>query len=82
MVLSKGMVTKGWFPVSRNLCVRMHVNSTRVNKIEAMYERSLVSVKVEPRSTSRTSSALFILPLLKFTCVNVRSQKRVNGNQP
>ena len=34
-----------------------------VNKIEAMHERSLANVKVEPRSTSRLSSALFILPL-------------------
>ena len=31
--------------------------------VEAMHERSLVSVKVEPRSTSRLNSALFILPL-------------------
>ena len=35
-------------------------------KIEAMHERSLVSVKVEPRSTSRLSSALFILPLFIY----------------
>ena len=33
------------------------------NKIEAMQKRSLVSVKVEPRSTSHLSSALFMLPL-------------------
>ena len=32
------------------------------NKIEAMHERSLANVKVEPRLTSRLSSALFILP--------------------
>ena len=49
-----------------------------------MHERSLVSVKVEPRSTSRLSSALFYLASilfkrLKFTCVNVRNQKRVSG---
>ena len=52
-----------------------------------MHERSLESVKFEPRLTSRLSSTLFILPLFyllekKFTCVNVRSQKRVSGNQP
>ena len=52
-----------------------------------MHERSLISVKVEPRSTSRLSSELFILPLfyftgLKFTCINVCSQKCVSGNQP
>ena len=33
------------------------------NKIEEMYERSLISVKGEPRSTSCLSSPLFILPL-------------------
>ena len=55
-----------------------------------MHERSPVIVKVEPRSTSRSSrlsSALFYLAFilfteLKFKCVNVRSQKRVSGNQP
>ena len=35
------------------------------NKIEAMHERSLANVKVEPRSTSRLSSALFILPYVR-----------------
>ena len=33
------------------------------NEIEAMHEILLVNVKVETRSTSRLSSALFILPL-------------------
>ena len=33
------------------------------NTIEAIHERSHVSVKVEPRLTSRLSSAIFILPL-------------------
>ena len=55
-----------------------------------MHERSLVSVKVEPRSTSRLISALFNLPLFylrdenlrALACVSVRSQKRVSGNQP
>ena len=31
-----------------------------------MYERSLVSVKVEPRSTSRLMSTLYILPYFIF----------------
>ena len=31
--------------------MRKHLNFTRVNKIETMYERSRVNVKVEPRST-------------------------------
>ena len=49
-----------------------------------MYERSHVSIKVEPRLTSRFISTLYILPLfyLRFTCVNVRNQKRVSVNQP
>ena len=77
----------GWFPVSRIFYVRTCVKFTFANKIMAMHERSLVSVKVEPRSTSRLSSALFILVFilftwLKFKCVNVHSQKRVSGNQP
>ena len=54
---------KGSFPVSRNFYARTCVKFTFANKIEAMPERSHVSVKVEPRSTSRLSSALFILPL-------------------
>ena len=49
---------------------------------------SLVSVKVEPRSTSRLISALFILPLLFYVrdknvrALTFRSQKCVIGNQP
>ena len=33
------------------------------NKIEAVYERSHVIIKVEPRSTARLISTLYILPL-------------------
>ena len=73
--------------MTRNFYVRTCIKFTYANQIEAMHEKSLVSVKVEPRSTCRLSSALFTLRLfsftwLKFTCVNVRSQKRVSGNQP
>ena len=49
--------TKGWFPVSRNFYVRMSQKFTF-----AIHKRSLVSVKVDPPSTSRCS-ALFILSL-------------------
>ena len=55
------------------------------SKIEAMYERSHLRVKVEPRSTSRLMSTLYtnltaiLFTRLKFTCVNVRSEKRVSG---
>ena len=42
------------------------VKFTFANKIEAMHERSLVSLRIEPRSTSRLSSTLFILPLFYY----------------
>ena len=38
---------RGGFPLTRNLHVRTHANFTRVNKIEAMYGKSRVNVKVE-----------------------------------
>ena len=57
------------------------------NKIEAMYERSHVSVKVGTSlnltiilNTLYLASILFAW--LNFTRINVRSQKRVSGNQP
>ena len=53
----------GQFPLSGNFNVRTCAKLPLGNKIEAMHERSLASVKVEPRSTSRLSSALFILHL-------------------
>ena len=43
--------------------VRTCVKFTVANKIEAMYQRSLVSVKVEPPSTSRLISSLYIMSL-------------------
>ena len=42
-------------------CVGAFTLANRI--VAAMHERSLVSVKVESRSTSRLSSALFIFPL-------------------
>ena len=64
----------------RAACVKF----TFDNKIEAMHERSLVSIKVEPRSTSRLSSAFFIFFFLVILVMKiyVRTQKRVSGNQP
>ena len=41
---------------------------------------SLVSVKVEPRSTSRLSSALFILPLFYLRDQNLRALTCVAKN--
>ena len=37
------LVFKGWFPLSRNFSVRTHLKFTRVNEIEAMYERPRVN---------------------------------------
>ena len=53
-----------------------------------MYERSKVSVKVEPRSTSRSTSTLYILPLfylrdqnlLALTCVAKTASVEINFN--
>ena len=49
--------------------LKCHTSPPLEKKVEAMYETSLLSVKVEPRSTSRLSSALFILPLQYFIYV-------------
>ena len=43
--------------------MRTCVEFTYADKIEAMYERPHVSIKVESRSTSRLISAIYILPL-------------------
>ena len=45
-----------------------------------MDERSLVSVHVEPRSTSRLSSALFILPLFCLRDQNLHALTCVAKN--
>lgn len=42
--------SKTGFPLSRNFYARVH-KFTCVNKIGAMYERSRVNVKLEPRPT-------------------------------
>ena len=46
-----------------NFSMRTYVKFTFANKIEAMYKRSHVSVKVESRLTSRLISTIYILPL-------------------
>ena len=56
-------LSKSWFPLSRIFYVRTCVKLTFKNNIEAMYDRSHVSVKVEPRSSSRLISTLYFLPL-------------------
>ena len=57
------IMRKAWFPLLRNFYVRTCVKFTFANKIEAIYERSHVNAKVEPRSTSHLFSTLYILPL-------------------
>ena len=59
---------------------------TRVNKIETMYGRWLVNVKVEPRSTFTFTRGLSYMISFSFTRVNftcVHTEKiRDNGKQP
>ena len=64
----------------RNFYVRSCVKFTFANKIEAMHERSLVSLKVEPRSTSRLRSALFTLPLFHLRDYDLRALTCVAKN--
>ena len=71
---------KGWSPLSRNFLVRTCVKFPFANRIEAMYERSHVSVKVEPRSTSRLISTLYILPLCCVRDKNLRALTYVVKN--
>ena len=47
---NRASLPKGGFPLLRNFSVQTHVKFTRVNEIEAMYERPRVNVKVEPHS--------------------------------
>ena len=76
--------------------VRTCVKFTFANEIEAVYQRSLVSVKVEPRSTTLSLKlstfylASILFTWLQFTCVTVRyralpcvsKNASVPGNQP
>ena len=59
---------------------------TRVKKIETMYGRSRVHVKVEPCSTFTFTLGLSYIVAVSFTHVNftcVRTEKlRDSGNQP
>ena len=74
-------IPKGSFPVWRNFYVRTDVKFTFTNKIEAMHEWWLINIKVEPRLTSRLSSALFILPLFylrELTCVPKNASVEIN----
>ena len=83
--LRRKNLSQGWFPLPRNFYARMCIKFKFTNKLEAMYVRSHVSVKVEPRFTFNLNTlylASVLFTRLKFTCVNVRSQQRVSGHQP
>ena len=72
---------KGRFPVSRNIYVRTCVKFTFANETDALHERPLLRVKVEPCSTSRLSSALFLLLLFylrALTCVAKTASVEIN----
>ena len=64
--------TKGGFPLSRNFSVRKHVNFSRVKKIEAMYERPRIKVKVERCSTLTFTRGISYLASILFTRVNFK----------
>ena len=49
-----------------NYYVQTHLTFTRVNKIEDMYDRSRVNLKVEPRSTFTFSRDLLFYTLSLF----------------
>ena len=84
--LSQVRIFKGGFPLLRNFYVSTHVNFMRVNKIKAMYGRSRVNVKVEPRSTFTLTRGVSYIAYISFTQVIftcVRTEKlRHSGNQP
>ena len=50
---------------------RTHVSFTRVNKIETMYGRSRINVKVEPRSSFTFTSVLSYIASILFTRVKL-----------
>ena len=64
--------------MSHNFYVSTRVSFTRVNKIETMYGRSRVNVKVEPHSTFTFTRDLSYISSISFTRVNftcVRTEK-------
>ena len=71
--------------LSLNFYTRTNVNFTRVNKIQAMYGRSRVSVKVERGSTfTFTRGVSYITSIsfthVKFTCVRKENYVTVQIN--
>ena len=77
-------LSKAWFPLSRNFYVRK-INVCKWNRGNVLK----VARKRKSRKSLNFTFNLKFLDLasilftwLKFTCVNVRSQKRVSGNPP
>ena len=62
--------TEGWFPLSHNSSLRTQVKFTLVNKIETMYGRPRVNVKVEWGSTFTFTRDLPYIVSTLFTRVN------------
>ena len=72
--------------LSRNFYAPTHVNFTRVNKIEAMYGRSRVSMKVERGLTFTFTRGLSYIASISFmhvrlTCVGTEKLRNI-ANQP
>ena len=61
---------KGGFPLSDNFSVRKHVYLARVSKIETLYGRSSIYLKVEPRSTFTFTRGLLYIVSISFTHVH------------
>ena len=79
------VLTKSWFPLSRNFYVCTHVNFVWAHKKNTIYGRSRVNVKVEPRSTFMFTRGLSYIASISFTHVNftcVRTEKLGNKINP
>ena len=61
------MVLPRRFLLLLNFYLCTHVNVTRVNKIEAVYQRSCVNVEVEPHSTLTFTRGLLYIASNSFT---------------
>ena len=67
---------EGGFPLSRNFSMGTHVKCTRVNEIEARYERPCVNEKVERGSTFTFTRDLLYTVSVLFTRVILRAYLR------
>ena len=67
------LVFKGWFPLLRNFSVRTHLKFTRVNEIEAIYERPRVNEELSDVQLLPLRVTFHTLPLFYL---------RVSGHLP